>query len=154
METANTPSGAGSGAHKLRLELATPLRVMVLADADSITFPGEDGAITVLPGHVHLVSKVGVGIVHYTSGNVTSFLSVSHGFAEVFQNHVRILVDTVEEPGTIDLERARHALERAREYLAGKSQEGRLDVERALRAEARALARIELALRAKNHSHP
>ena len=49
-----------------------------------------------LPGHAALLSELGEGTLSYTSAGKTENLSVNGGFAEVRDNHVRILVTKAE----------------------------------------------------------
>jgi F-type H+-transporting ATPase subunit epsilon len=70
------------------------------------------------------------------------------GFSEVSEDRVSVLVDAAERATDIDLERAKSALDRARERLA--RERGAEDVD-FLRAEAslhRALVRVKVAEKA------
>jgi len=44
---------------RLRLELATPSRLVVAAEADEVVVPGVDGYFGVRPGHAPLLALVG-----------------------------------------------------------------------------------------------
>jgi F-type H+-transporting ATPase subunit epsilon len=133
-------------AERLRLEVATPTRLVVSGEADEVVVPGVEGAFGVLPGHAPLLSLVGIGEVAYRAGREEHYLAVSGGFAEVGPDHVTILAETAERPEEIDLGRARAARERADQRLRPQAGED-VDVTRALTALARAQGRLQTAAR-------
>ncbi len=131
---------------RLKLELATPTRLVVSEEADEVVVPGADGSFGVLPGHAPLLALLGAGEVTYRVGRTERYLAVSGGFAEVGPDHVTILADTAERPEEIDTARARAARGRAEGRLAARGGD-EVDYPRALRALARALARLQIAAR-------
>ena len=133
-------------ADRLRLEVATPTRLVVSGEADEVVVPGTEGAFGVLPGHAPLLSLVGIGEVMYRTGREEHHLAVSGGFAEVGPDHVTILAETAERPEEIDVGRARAARERADQRLRPQAGE-EVDVTRALSALARAQGRLQTATR-------
>jgi F-type H+-transporting ATPase subunit epsilon len=72
------------------------------------------------------------------------YATLSRGFLEVLNDHVRIVTDTAERASEIDVARAQAALERAQRRLAAAHEPG-LDVARALAAFERATARLTAA---------
>ncbi|HEY7138614.1 MAG TPA: F0F1 ATP synthase subunit epsilon [Methylomirabilota bacterium] len=133
-------------ADRLRLEVATPTRLVVSGEADEVVIPGSEGSFGVLPGHAPLLSLVGVGEMMYRTGRQEHHLAVSGGFAEVGPDHVTLLAESAERPEEIDPARARAALERAEQRLRTHAGE-EVDVPRALTALARAQGRIQTAAR-------
>jgi F-type H+-transporting ATPase subunit epsilon len=131
-------------ADRLRLELATPTRLVVSGEADEVVVPGSEGSFGVLPGHAPLLSLVGTGEVMYRTGREEHYLAVSGGFAEVGPDHVTILTATAERPEEIDPARARAAGDRAEQRLRAAAVE-ETDVDRALSALARARVRLQTA---------
>jgi len=139
----------------VRLELATPTRQLVSAEADEVVAPGSEGYFGVLPGHAPFLTTLGSGEVSYRHGREEGHLAVIGGFAEVQDDRVMILAETAERPEEIDRERAEQARQRAEQRLAGRNPQGRLpeaggeiDYARAVAALARALARLQVAGRA------
>ncbi|MDP2628007.1 MAG: F0F1 ATP synthase subunit epsilon [Candidatus Rokubacteria bacterium] len=139
----------------MRLEIATPTRQLVSAEADEVVAPGSEGYFGVLPGHAPFLTTLGSGEVSYRHGREEGHLAVIGGFAEVQDDRVMILAETAERPEEIDRERAERARERAEQRLAGRNPQGRLpeaggeiDYARAVAALARALARLQVAGRA------
>ena len=139
----------------MRLELATPVRQLVSAEADEVVAPGSEGYFGVLPGHAPFLTTLGSGEVSYRHGREEGHLAVIGGFAEVQDDRVMILAETAERPEEIDRGRAERARQRAEQRLAGRNPQGRLpeaggeiDYARAVAALARALARLQVAGRA------
>ena len=139
----------------MRLEIATPTRQLVSAEADEVVAPGSEGYFGVLPGHAPFLTTLGSGEVSYRHGREEGHLAVIGGFAEVQDDRVMILAETAERPEEIDRERAERARQRAEQRLAGRNPQGRLpeaggeiDYARAVAALARALARLQVAGRA------
>jgi F-type H+-transporting ATPase subunit epsilon len=133
-------------AERLRLEVATPTRLVVSGEADEVVVPGVEGSFGVLPGHAPLLSLIGTGEVTYRTGREEHHLAVSGGFAEVGPDHVTVLAESAERPDEIDLPRARAARERAEQRLRPQAGE-EVDVPRALTAFARAQGRLQTAVR-------
>jgi F-type H+-transporting ATPase subunit epsilon len=131
----------------LKLELATPTRLIVAEVADEVVVPGLGGCFGVLPGHAPLLAQLGVGEVQYRVGRDERYLAVSGGFVEVGPDHVTILAETAERPSEIDAPRARSARERAEGRLGGRGVEEEVDFPRALQALARAQTRLQVAAR-------
>jgi F-type H+-transporting ATPase subunit epsilon len=134
-------------ADRLRLEVATPTRLVVSGEADEVVVPGVEGSFGVLPGHAPLLSLVGIGEVMYRSGREERYLAVSGGFAEVGPDHVTVLAETAERPEEIDLARARAARDRADQRLRSQAGGEDVDVTRAGAALARAQGRLQTAAR-------
>jgi F-type H+-transporting ATPase subunit epsilon len=133
---------------KLFLEVVTPERILLSQEVDSVTAPGTEGEFGVLPGHVLFLSGIVPGELRYTSGSQKGAMAVTSGFAEVSNDRVSILVDAAEKAEDIDVERARSALERAKQRLAREKKDEDIDFVRAESALRRAIARIKVAEKA------
>ena len=83
-------------AETLRIEIATPEKLVVDRVADYTEIPGKDGYMGILPGHAALLSELGEGKLTITSAGKTDSYTVSGGYVEVRDNHVRVLADRVE----------------------------------------------------------
>jgi F-type H+-transporting ATPase subunit epsilon len=126
----------------IQLSIVTPERSLLNEQVDELQIPGADGYLGVLPGHAPLFTELKVGELSYRKGNTWTSLSVAWGFAEVLPEQVRVLAETAERAGEIDLERAKRSKERAEQRL---SKGGDIDYDRALIALQRALIRIQVA---------
>jgi F-type H+-transporting ATPase subunit epsilon len=127
---------------KIRLEIVTPERLLLSEEVDEITLPGSEGYLGILPGHLPLLTMLGVGVLTYRQGSQKHHFAVSGGFAEVLGDRVIVLAETVERPQEIDVERARVAKQKAEKLLMSKEQ---IDVEAAMSDLLRATTRIQVA---------
>ena len=128
-----------------KLVITTPDAKAWEGDAVSATIPGLAGYLGIWANHAPLVAAVAPGVVRLRlddAGNEKT-MAVGTGFVEVSDNVVNLMTDTCEQAGEIDVDRAKKALERARERLA--SMQADIDRERARLAQARARARLEAA---------
>ncbi len=130
---------------ELYLELVTPEKVLVSQKVDIVVAPGSLGEFGVLPGHVPFLSGIVPGELRFTADGKTEYFAVTTGFAEVSGNKISVLVDAAERATDIDIERARQAMERARERLAKERGRADIDLDRAQAALQRAIARIRVA---------
>ncbi len=132
-------------AGSIRLEVVTPERSVVSADAQMVVAPGSQGEFGVLVGHTPFLTTLKTGIVRYTdSGGQEHFVFVSGGFAEALPDKVTILAESAENSDEIDLTRAKAALERARKRLEEANRQEGIDRNRAKAALERAMFRISL----------
>ena len=126
---------------QIQLSIVTPDREVVHETAEAVTLPGTTGYLGILPGHAPLLSEVRPGEIVYTRAEGKHYLAVSWGFAEVLPDRVIVLAKSAERAEEIDLQRARHALERAEERLK-KVSDPTIDRQRAQEAYEKALARL------------
>ena len=105
-------------AEKLSLEVVTPFRTVLNEDVDSVTLPGIEGELGILPQHVPLLTILDAGIMSFvnSSGN-TKVIAVHWGYAQVDGNNVRVLAELAETADEIDLPRAQEAEKKAKELL-------------------------------------
>ena len=128
--------------NELDLEIISPEKKVYSGKVKSVTIPGTKGNFQVLFNHAPLISTIEIGIIKLDlSDDSTRIFTTSGGSAEVLDNKVLILSDTVEPIDSIDVERAQNAKERAENRLTNKGVI--IDVDRARAALARALNRIK-----------
>ena len=70
---------------------------ITLENSTSATIPTKDGIISVLPGHVPLLSALGNGILSVTSESGTKKFAISGGALETDGQTLRILTDMAED---------------------------------------------------------
>ena len=83
-------------ADTLHIEITTPEKLVVDRQADYAEIPGKTGYMGILPGHAALLSELGEGKLTLTSGNKSESFTITGGYVEVRDNHVRVLADSVE----------------------------------------------------------
>lgn len=98
----------------IQFEIVTPERVVLREKINQITVPTVSGEITVLAGHIPLVSTLKPGVIEIRKEDGSlEIMSVSGGFIEVLKNKIVILADTAERAGEIDADRAQEARKKA-----------------------------------------
>jgi len=134
----------------LHLKIVTPERIVFEDEVDSATVMTESGEITVLPGHIPLVTSLKPGEMRLMKGRTEELLAVSTGFFEVRPgNQLIILADTAERLEELELEKIEEAKERARKFLEDKRHADDVSFADASAALERELARYKVALKKK-----
>jgi F-type H+-transporting ATPase subunit epsilon len=124
------------------LEIVTPERIVFEGKVDSVTVPGTHTPFQMLVNHAPIVSSLAVGSLKFTDAQGTTHTyATSGGFVQMLNNKASVVVETAEEAGTIDVERAREARRRAEERLVKRSE---CDTARAELALNRALNRLKV----------
>ncbi|HJC48765.1 MAG TPA: ATP synthase F1 subunit epsilon [Candidatus Lachnoclostridium pullistercoris] len=107
-----------------------------------IVLPMKDGEICILPRHSDLMIAIVPGEMRFeTADGEKRTAIVGGGFAQIINNRVTVLADSVERPEDIDLKRAEEARERAKEQLRQKQSIEEYYISRA--ALARAMSRLK-----------
>ena len=131
-------------AGSLTLELVTPERPAFSGEGDFVVLPAWEGEMGVLPGHAPFLVQLQPGEVRFTVGEDTMFFAVSGGFAEIRDDKVALFAETAEMAESIDAERARQALERAKAEMVDKNLDS-LTLAHAEAALRRAQVRLKVA---------
>ncbi|HWS54737.1 MAG TPA: F0F1 ATP synthase subunit epsilon [Pyrinomonadaceae bacterium] len=101
----------------LQLDVITPQRRLLSEQVDSVTVPGANGELGILPGHTPLISALQTGVLAYAQGATTRRLLVSGGFVEVNADRVSVLADLAEFPEEVNAQTARAEREDAERRL-------------------------------------
>jgi F-type H+-transporting ATPase subunit epsilon len=132
-------------ADTFELEIATPERSLAKEQVTEAELPGKNGYLGVLPGHAPLLTALGAGVLSFSSGSGRQAFAIDGGFAEIFDNHVRVLADHAEPASEIQADSARRELDEANNRLKQVGDPEESDA--ALRAMQRAQARLDAAER-------
>ncbi|NTV44220.1 MAG: ATP synthase F1 subunit epsilon [Candidatus Yonathbacteria bacterium] len=112
--------------------ITTPERRVFSDTLISLTVPTTEGEITILPGHISLVSTLVPGVITLVKHDGTEdVMAVSGGFIHVNVNGVVILADTAERAEEIDearLIQARADAEEAKKRVISADQEQFADI--------------------------
>ena len=127
------------------LEIITAEAKIYSDDVDVVVAPGIDGELGILPHHAPLMTALQPGEIMVRKNMEETYLAVTGGFLEVMGNKVTVLADAAERSDDIDEERARIAMEKAQERIAGKAAD--LDLERATAAFRIAETRLKVVRR-------
>jgi len=107
----------------LRVELVSPERIVYEGEAELVIARTTDGEIGFQSGHVPFVGNLVSSVIRIAlSDGGVQRIAVHSGFVEVSDNHVALLSDVAELAEDIDTDRAKNALDRANELLAGDSE--------------------------------
>src|ERR1043166_7241687 len=131
-------------ADQLQLEVVTPERRVLSESVNSVTVPGRNGEMQILPGHAALISELQTGVLAYNQGGTPQQLHVSGGFIEVNNDKVSVLAEIAERPDEIDAARARLAREHTEKQLSSWSGSEE-DFEKARAKLERSMVRLQLA---------
>ena len=131
-------------ANSYPLEIVTLKQTAFSEDVECVTVPGGLGYLGVLAGHAPLLTNVEAGVISIKLPEGSDLkMAVGEGFLVVTPQSTTLLVDTAEKKEDIDVERARTAMDRARDRLAASDDE--IDTARAETSLKRAMARLKLA---------
>lgn len=103
---------------KLRLRVVSQETELLNTMVDSVTLPGSEGELTLLPNHIPLMAKLDYGELVYRQAGQTASIAISTGFLNLgANNEVIVLVDSATHARDISLEKAREAIKRANETI-------------------------------------
>ena len=86
----------------MRVDLITPDGIAYSAEAESVTLPTADGEITVLRGHVPLVSALAPGTMIVRYKGEEHMFAVARGAVEVSGTSVRVLSDIADRAEALE----------------------------------------------------
>ena len=109
----------------------------------SISLPAKDGEITIWAHHADMMIAIVPGEIRFQDEDDRWHTAVAGGgFAQVINNRVMVLADSIEKPEEGDIKRAQEAKERAQEQLRQKQSQQEYYISKA--ALARAMARMKV----------
>ncbi len=129
------------------LKLVTPTKTLVNGqEVEDVIVPAFRGELNILPGHAPLVTTLTTGRLQYRLQGETQYkvAAISWGYCEVHPNGVTILAETAEEPGDVDVARAKSTLQAAQQRLASADIDPE-DIEKYQRKVQRAEVRLSVA---------
>ena len=110
---------------------------------ESLILPLTEGMYGIQANHVNMIAGVVPGELTYRGpGGVDEHAACSRGMVKVENNEVTVLVDTVERPEEIDVNRAQRAADEAKEELLKKR--SRQEYMKAQMELARAMTRLRV----------
>lgn len=101
------------------LKIITPTRIVREEDVASVTAPGQDGELTVLPRHQNALVLLKEGIVTIRkTGAQDEFFAIGGGYLETNGKQISILVSSAFGQEEIDRELVEKAIEQAKKVIA------------------------------------
>ncbi len=125
-----------------KLEVATPVALMVDEDVTTAEIPGSKGYMGILPGHAPLLGMLAPGVLTYESAGQKHVLAVDSGFIEVLDDVVSVLTENAQWSKDIKIDEARGQLSEAQKALAARPAEG-ANYEELVKAVSRAQAKVD-----------
>tara|TARA_S200000501_G_scaffold352945_1_gene372264 strand:+ start:681 stop:1079 length:399 start_codon:yes stop_codon:yes gene_type:complete len=96
------------------IEIVTPIKDARLDNVSYLCCPGLDGSFGVMNKHREGVFALSIGELKIKKNGKDEYFSIGGGFAEIFNNSVKILVESLEKSNEIDLDRVNKSIERAK----------------------------------------
>ena len=125
---------------KLNLEVLTPEKEAVKQEVDAVYLQGALGRLGILPQHTALISTLDFGLLEITAGGQSEEMLCGKGMVEVTEDRVTVLVSSAERQADIDVDRAKAAMDRAKQRRDSK--EEHIDTIKAEAALYRAVERL------------
>lgn len=79
--------------NKIQFSLVTPEEEVFEGKVNSITIPGANGSLGILPGHIPIVSQLAVGIIKVGTDEGPKYFGVQRGYMEFLYNKANILTE-------------------------------------------------------------
>ena len=122
------------------LDIITPTKTINEEKVEYLRAPSYDGLFGVKTGHANSTIALNVGEIKVVKNGKETFYSSSSGFADITNNKVEILVETIELSNEIDQKRAQDSSNRANKRLKDKE----MDQERANLSLKKAINRLKV----------
>ena len=127
------------------VEIVTPIKDTRLDNVSYLRCPGLDGSFGIMNKHREGVFALSIGELKIKKNGKDEYFSIGGGFAEIFNNSVKILVESLEKSNEIDLDRANMSIERAKKRKIERDSE--LNEARINASIARAINRLKISKR-------
>jgi F-type H+-transporting ATPase subunit epsilon len=101
----------------LQCDIVTQERLVFTGEVDSVSLPGSEGRMGILPNHAPLLTALGFGEVITRKAGEEQFFAIGGGFVEIQPTKVVVLADSAEQADEIDLERAQRARQNAEKAM-------------------------------------
>tara|TARA_Y100001968_G_scaffold71468_1_gene62689 strand:+ start:34 stop:429 length:396 start_codon:yes stop_codon:yes gene_type:complete len=125
------------------LDIITPTRIINKGPVEYLRAPSFDGLFGVQTGHVNATIALNIGEIKIIKDGKELFYSTSSGFADINNNKVEVLVESIELSNEIDQSRAQESSDRAKKRLKDK----KMDQKRANISLKKAINRLKVSKR-------
>ena len=127
------------------VEIVTPIQDLNLNEVSYLRCPGLDGSFGVMSKHRDGIFALSIGEIKITQNGKDNYYSTGGGFAEIVNNSVKILAESLERSNEIDESRASESLKRAQKRKTDIDSE--MNVARIEASLVRALNRLRVSKR-------
>lgn len=125
-----------------KVKFYTPNGLFKEVDADILNVVTNDGQRGILENHMSIVAPLVISKLEVRLKDKTDYYAISSGMLFFKDNEAKVIVESIEDKDSIDLQRAEAAKQRALDRL--NSNNPSIDIERAKIALTKALNRIEV----------
>lgn len=105
------------GLKKLQLEVVTQENKILSESVDIVIAPAYDGQISLLPGHIGLLTRLQAGELYVITGPSMSILAISGGLLDIHENKVTVMAESAIRADEIDIAKVEAAKAKAEEAL-------------------------------------
>ena len=127
------------------VEIVTPIKDLNFKEVSYLRCPGLDGSFGVMSKHRDGIFALSIGEIKITQNGKDNYYATGGGFAEIVNNSVKILVESLERSNEIDEGRASESLKRAQKRKI--DQDSEMNVARIEASLVRALNRLRVSKR-------
>ena len=127
------------------VEIVTPIKDLNFKEVSYLRCPGLDGSFGVMSKHRDGIFALSIGEIKITQNGKDNYYSTGGGFAEIVNNSVKILAESLERSNEIDESRASESLKRAQKRKT--NQDSEMNVARIEASLVRALNRLRVSKR-------
>lgn len=127
------------------VEIVTPIKDLNFKEVSYLRCPGLDGSFGVMSKHRDGIFALSIGEIKITQNGKDNYYSTGGGFAEIVNNSVKILAESLERSNEIDESRASESLKRAQKRKT--DQDSEMNVARIEASLVRALNRLRVSKR-------
>ena len=105
------------------VDIVTPIRELKLEDVRYLRCPGLDGSFGVMKNHREGIFTLSVGEIKVSKNGKSDYYATGGGFAEIFNDSVKLLLESIEKSNEIDSDRANASLKRAEQRKTEQNSE-------------------------------
>ena len=105
------------------VEIVTPIKDVRLENVSYLRCPGLDGSFGVMNKHREGIFALSIGELKIKKNDKDEYFAIGGGFAEIFKDSVKLLVESLEKSNEIDSDRANVSLKRAQQRKTEQNSE-------------------------------
>jgi len=105
------------------VEIVTPIKDVRLENVSYLRCPGLDGSFGVMNKHREGIFALSIGELKIKKNDKDEYFAIGGGFAEIFKDSVKLLVESLEKSNEIDSDRANDSLKRAQQRKTEQNSE-------------------------------
>ena len=105
------------------VEIVTPIKDVRLENVSYLRCPGLDGSFGVMNKHREGIFALSIGELKIKKNDKDEYFAIGGGFAEIFKDSVKLLVESLEKSNEIDFDRANNSLKRAQQRKTEQNSE-------------------------------